>query len=112
MRSSRLDRRSGVTAIERQVLDTVAKAAMAIDKLLIDPAHMADMEVIPTPPLLRFPSAQSQVPQVKDPRALVVQHQGQTMQPNMLNIMEAKILMQLMEAMQRRSQLQALPFKC
>jgi len=105
MRSLRLDHSSGVMAIERQVLDTVAKAAMAIDKLLIDPAHTADMEVILTPPLLKLPSAQSRVPQVKDPRALVVQHQGQTMQPNMLNIMEAKILMQLMEAMQRRSQL-------
>jgi hypothetical protein len=53
MRNSRLDRRSVVTAIERQALDTVGKAAMVIDKLLIDPARIADMVVIPTLPLHR-----------------------------------------------------------
>ena len=53
MRSSRLDRRSGVTVIERQALDMAAKAAMVIDKFLIDLARTADMVVIPTLPLLR-----------------------------------------------------------
>lgn len=33
---------------------------------------------------------------------LVTQHQERTMQPNMLNIMEVKTLMQLMEVMQRK----------
>lgn len=52
MRNSRLDRRSVVTPIERQALDMVGKVAMVIDKLLIDPARIVDMVVIPTPPLL------------------------------------------------------------
>jgi hypothetical protein len=59
MRNSRLDHRSGVTAIERQALDMVAKAAMVIDKLLIDPARTADMVVIRTLLLLRPPSVLS-----------------------------------------------------
>jgi len=59
MRNLKLDRRSGVMVIGRQAPDTVAKAAMAIDKLLTDPVLTADMVVILILPLLRPPSALS-----------------------------------------------------
>jgi hypothetical protein len=59
MRNLKLDRRSGVMVIGRQAPDMVAKAAMAIDKLLTDPALTADMVVILILPLLRPPSVLS-----------------------------------------------------
>jgi hypothetical protein len=53
MKNSKLDLRSGVMVIERRALDMGAKPATVTDKLLIEPAHTADIAVTAILPLLR-----------------------------------------------------------
>lgn len=59
MKSSKRDLPNGVTVTGRQALDMVARAAMVIDKHLIEPARMADMAVTAILPLFRRPSVVS-----------------------------------------------------